>query len=251
MVGTRFSIEVQPKLPPRLARLRELAEDLFYSWDRQVRGLFWRLDNQLWESSGHNPKLFLRRVSQHRLEEAANDRVFLEDLNRTLSAYDTYHQEKLRTGIEEYLDPETDLVAYFCAEFGFHESLPIYSGGLGILANTTVEHSLLCQAGATVVGMCTLTVGSTSAPGSVSVNSGAGFGAISFAYYGQFPDIHGIALAALYLKIACAVGGIALAVLFLRYQAAWPSPRSAAVWRGLLVLGVTALAAAAFLRWFS
>lgn len=81
--------------------------------------------------------------------------------------------------------------------------------------------------------------------------SGAGFGAISFAYYGQFPDIHGIALAALYLKIACAVGGIALAVLFLRYQAAWPSPRSAAVWRGLLVLGVTALAAAAFLRWFS
>lgn len=134
MAGTRFSIEVQPKLPARLARLQDLAEDLFYSWDRQVRSLFWRLDNHLWESSGHNPKLFLRRVSQQRLDEAANDRVFLEDFNRTLSAYDTYHQEKLRTGIEEFLDPETDLVAYFCAEFGLHESLPIYSGGLGILA---------------------------------------------------------------------------------------------------------------------
>jgi glycogen phosphorylase len=134
MVGTRFSIEVQPKLPPRLGRLQELAEDLLYSWDRQVRGLFWRLDNQLWESCGHNPKLFLRRVAQQRLEEAAEDRVFIEDYNRALSAYDTYHQEKLRTGIEEYLDPETDLVAYFCAEFGLHESLPIYSGGLGILA---------------------------------------------------------------------------------------------------------------------
>jgi glycogen phosphorylase len=134
MVGTRFSIEVQPKLPPRLGRLQELAEDLLYSWDRQVRGLFWRLDSQLWESSGHNPKLFLRRVAQQRLEEAAEDRVFIEDYNRALSAYDTYHQEKLRTGIEDYLDPETDLVAYFCAEFGLHESLPIYSGGLGILA---------------------------------------------------------------------------------------------------------------------
>ena len=134
MVGTRFSIEVQPQLPARLGRLQELAEDLLYSWDRQVRGLFFRLDRELWESSGHNPKLFLRRVSQQRLEEVAEDRVFMEDYNRALSAYDTYHTEKLPTGIEDYLDPETDLVAYFCAEFGLHESLPIYSGGLGILA---------------------------------------------------------------------------------------------------------------------
>lgn len=134
MAGTRFSVEVQPTLPARLGRLQDLAEDLLYSWDRQVRALFWRLDNQLWDSSGHNPKLFLRRVSQQRLEEAAEDRVFIEDYNRALSAYDTYHEETLRTGVEEYLDPDSDLVAYFCAEFGLHESLPIYSGGLGILA---------------------------------------------------------------------------------------------------------------------
>lgn len=81
--------------------------------------------------------------------------------------------------------------------------------------------------------------------------SGAGFGAVSFAYYGQFPDIHGIALAALLLKMACAVGGVALAVVFLRYQDEWPGPRLAAAWFGLMLLGVTALAAAAFLRWFS
>ena len=134
MAGTRFSLEVRPKLPERLNRLQELAEDLFYSWDRQVRGLFYRLDRDLWERCGHNPKLFLRRVSQQRLEEAAEDRVFVEDYNRTLSAYDTYHEETLRKGIEEFLDPEEDLIAYFCAEFGLHESLPIYSGGLGILA---------------------------------------------------------------------------------------------------------------------
>ena len=121
-------------LPARLGRLQELAEDLLYSWDRQVRALFWRLDNQLWDDCGHNPKLFLRRVSQQRLDEAAEDRVFIEDYNRALSAYDTYHEEALPTGVEEYLDPEADLVAYFCAEFGLHESLPIYSGGLGILA---------------------------------------------------------------------------------------------------------------------
>ena len=134
MAGTRFSLEVQPALPQKLNRLQELAEDLLYSWDRQVRGLFFRLDRNLWESCGHNPKVFLRRVSQQRLEQAAEDRVYMEDLKRALSAYDTYHEEPRRSGIKEHLDPERDLVAYFCAEFGMHESLPIYSGGLGILA---------------------------------------------------------------------------------------------------------------------
>lgn len=81
--------------------------------------------------------------------------------------------------------------------------------------------------------------------------SGAGFGAISFAYYGQFPDIHGIAIAALYLKAACAIGGFLLAAAFLRYQRAWSERRQYMVWNGLIVLGVTALTAAAFLRWFS
>ena len=134
MTGTRYSLEVQPTLPERLSRLTELANDLLYSWDRQVRGLFYRLDPQLWESCGHNPKVFLRRVSQERLGDAAQDRIFLEEYNRAVSVYDTYHQDHMPTGVHEHLDPAKDLVAYFCAEFGFHESLPIYSGGLGILA---------------------------------------------------------------------------------------------------------------------
>jgi starch phosphorylase len=134
MSGTRFSVEVQPILPARLLRLEELSNDLLYSWDRRVRGLFVRLDPVLWEQCGHNPKLFLRRVAQNRLDEAAEDRVFVEDFNRALSAYDTYHQENYHANITPYLNPSQDLVAYFCAEFGLHESLPIYSGGLGILA---------------------------------------------------------------------------------------------------------------------
>lgn len=133
MPGTRFTLEVRPSIPQELKRLEELANDLFYSWDRQVRRLFTRLDQDLWGSCGHNPKTFLRRVSQKRLEKAANDRVFMEDYQRVLSAYDTYHTQCMHPEIREHIQ-EDDLIAYFCAEFGFHESLPIYSGGLGILA---------------------------------------------------------------------------------------------------------------------
>ncbi|WP_421621530.1 alpha-glucan family phosphorylase [Alkalilimnicola ehrlichii] len=134
MNETTFSLEVRPNIPPRLERLHDLANNLLYSWERRVRGLFYRLDQPLWEACGHNPKLFLRRVSQEVLEQAAEDRAFMEDYNRTLSAFDTYLEESPTDHIASYLDPERDLVAYFCAEFGFHESLPIYSGGLGILA---------------------------------------------------------------------------------------------------------------------
>ena len=85
----------------------------------------------------------------------------------------------------------------------------------------------------------------------VQVVSGAGFGAISFAYYGQFPDLHGIAVVALLTKIVCAVLGIILAVVMLRTWHARPDQRQAAAWVGQILLGVTALSAAAFLRWFS
>jgi starch phosphorylase len=133
MNGTRFTLEINPRIPPALARLEELANDLYYSWDRHSRGLFFYLDRDLWHGCGHNPKVFMRRISQARLEEAAQDRAFLESLNRTLANYDTYRQVR---GPAQELRRDVDgvLVACFCTEFGFHESLPIYSGGLGILA---------------------------------------------------------------------------------------------------------------------
>jgi len=93
MAGTRFNLEVQPKIPSQLARLEELANDLLYSWDRNVRQLFYRLDSSLWQPCGHSPKVFLRRVAQQRLEDALHDQVFMEDYNRVLSVYDTYHQK--------------------------------------------------------------------------------------------------------------------------------------------------------------
>jgi len=133
MRGTQYVLEVQPELPSRLARLSEIANNLWYSWDRPTRMLFARLHPGLWHAVGHNPKAFLKRVDEHRLRDAADDPVYLANFNRVVSNYDTYHSEPMRRNGSEWLR-QGDLVAYFCAEFGFHESFPIYSGGLGILA---------------------------------------------------------------------------------------------------------------------
>src|SRR5438093_2754548 len=131
--GTRYVLEVRPNIPRRLARLAELAENLWYSWDRPTRYLFAQLNTRLWDAVGHSPKAFLNRVDEQRLVDAVDDPLYMDRFNRVLSAYDTYHGEPRRPEATEHLR-QSDLVAYFCAEFGFHESLPIYSGGLGILA---------------------------------------------------------------------------------------------------------------------
>jgi len=133
--GTKFNLEVNPKIPQRLARLEELANNLWYSWDiMPTRALFSRLDPGLWNMVGHSPKAMLKRIDQQRLFDAAEDKVFMDNYNRVLSAYDSYHGAQTdRDAAVAPLAP-AELVAYFCAEFGFHESLPIYSGGLGILA---------------------------------------------------------------------------------------------------------------------
>ncbi len=131
--GTTFTLEVNPRIPRKLIRLEELANNLWYSWDKPTRTLFARLHPGLWDAVGHNPKVFLRRVDEKRLLDAVDDQVFLATYNRVLSAYDTYHHELVRHNGDGRLG-DGELVAYFCAEFGFHESFPIYSGGLGILA---------------------------------------------------------------------------------------------------------------------
>ncbi len=130
---TNFIITVNPKIPPRLERLEELANNLWYSWDHATRMLFSRLDPRLWEAVGHSPKEFLKRVDESILINAAEDRVFLANYNNILSTYDSYHYELPKQNLKTGLQAQ-DQVAYFCFEFGFHESLPIYSGGLGILA---------------------------------------------------------------------------------------------------------------------
>jgi glycogen phosphorylase len=131
--GTPYSLEVNPILPESLVRLDELAGNLWYSWDRPTRELFERLYPSLWNAVGHNPKAFLRRVDERRLLSAASDPVFRSNFDDALAAYDAYLSASARGDVQQPFQAG-DLIAYFCAEFGFHESLPIYSGGLGILA---------------------------------------------------------------------------------------------------------------------
>ncbi|TGD71503.1 alpha-glucan family phosphorylase [Mangrovimicrobium sediminis] len=134
MAGTRFPLEVQPRIPPALSRLADVANDLVYSWDRSLRALYVRLDRELWAECGHNPKLFLRRLPQQRLDEAASDPSYLEDYRKVMAAYDAYREHRGNPDMTRIFNPDKDLIAYFCLEFGLHESFPIYSGGLGILA---------------------------------------------------------------------------------------------------------------------
>lgn len=133
MAGTLYRIEVQPIVPADLQRLPELATNMLYCWNHHIRAVFIRLDRRLWRSCGHNPKLLLRRVAQSRLDEAAADPIFLEEYRRALSIYDSYRTDRINRH-PLWLNPADDHIAYFCAEFGLHESLPVYSGGLGILA---------------------------------------------------------------------------------------------------------------------
>jgi glycogen phosphorylase len=120
-------IEVSPVIPAALARLSELASNLSYSWHRPTRALFEDLDQNLWRETHSNPRLLLRCVSQASLDAAAADPQFLHRYEEVLANYDRYQsQPSASNGLP--------LVAYFCAEYGFHESFPIYSGGLGILA---------------------------------------------------------------------------------------------------------------------
>src|SRR5207253_5747143 len=131
--GTRYQLEVNPKIPKRLGRLEELAGNLWYSWDRATRAIFARLNPTLWDSVGHNSKAMLKRIDEQRLIDAASDPAFLDSLTRVLAAFDAYQADApFRQNSGGFKADE--LVAYFCAEFGVHESLPLYSGGLGILA---------------------------------------------------------------------------------------------------------------------
>src|SRR5689334_360075 len=120
-------VEISPVLPAALSRLPELAGNLSYSWHRPTRALFEDLDQALWRQTQANPRLMLRCVSQETLDAAARDPEYLQRYREALANFDGYQSQQAAKA-------DQPLVAYFCAEYGFHESFPIYSGGLGILA---------------------------------------------------------------------------------------------------------------------
>lgn len=126
------SFEVVAELPPALQPLLKLTRNFRWTWHHRTRELFREIDRKLFEELGHNPVELIRRASKERLAELSTDRVFLSMLTECSEDLDRYLSEP-KWFQENYPDNNL-LVAYFCAEFGISESLPIYSGGLGVLA---------------------------------------------------------------------------------------------------------------------
>ena len=127
-------ITVNPQLPKNINRLQEIANNLWWSWNSEFLRLFKDIDNDLWETVDKNPVKFLKRVSQERIERASNDDKFVKEYNKVVKNFDDYMTSKDTWFNKKYPDNKNDLIAYFSAEYGLDETIPIYSGGLGILS---------------------------------------------------------------------------------------------------------------------
>jgi starch phosphorylase len=129
----KIKYSVVPNLPPQLEALSRLAYNVTFSWKGEIRDLFQRADARLWLKCGHNPVLMLGLLSQERLDELSGDQGFLAQLERLSQDFDRYISQP-RIQANDYCPEVPFRVAYFSAEFGLTECLPIYSGGLGVLA---------------------------------------------------------------------------------------------------------------------
>ncbi|RYG26316.1 glycosyltransferase family 1 protein [bacterium] len=141
MKHPKFShaFEVTVDLPAALQPLKKLAGNFRWTWDHDARELFASIDKEAWDRTEHNPVAFVNGFSKERLSRLAKDTYFLDRLNDAATDLDRY------LGAETWFDRtypggrEKTKIAYFCFEFGISEGLPIYSGGLGILAGDHVK----------------------------------------------------------------------------------------------------------------
>lgn len=129
----------RPVLPERIARLDELANNLWWSWHPQARDLFRALDYPLWRLGGHNPVKQLCEISPGRLQEAASDPDFLTLYDSVMSAFDADMSAQGTWFATNYPHLLQGPIAYFSMEFAIHNSLPMYAGGLGTLAGDTCK----------------------------------------------------------------------------------------------------------------
>ena len=127
-------ITVNPQLPKRIEKLSEISNNLWWSWNTEFLRLFQRIDGDLWENSNKNPIKFLKHVSQERLENVAKDVNFLKEYDKIVEDFDGYMNSKNTWFTKKYPEEKDDLIAYFSAEYGLDQTIPIYSGGLGILS---------------------------------------------------------------------------------------------------------------------
>lgn len=147
---------VVPSLPKELKVLEELAYNLYHTWDLQIIDAFRRLDADLWESTYHNPVLMLGTIKQERLEMMAKDESFIAFLERVYERFKLNMTETtwFQRHYGEDKEVSTASVAYFSAEFGLAEALPIYSGGLGVLAGDHLKAASEVGLPLVGVGLC-------------------------------------------------------------------------------------------------
>ncbi len=122
-----------PVIPDRIKRLPELAMDLWWTWNSQAREVFRRLDYALWRQTAHNPVLMLRNIAPEVLPRFAEDDRFLAVYDEAIAALDAARGAR-DTWWQHRFAPTDGPIAYLSAEFALHQSLPIYAGGLGVLA---------------------------------------------------------------------------------------------------------------------
>lgn len=150
---TIHSYNVVPSIPEQLSKLTEIAYNLYSTWDYRSIDLFRRLDSDLWEETYHNPVLMLGIIKQERLEQVANDESFIAYMERTHEIFKSHM--KSTTWFQKNYGQNKDLsescIAYFSAEFGLTDCMPIYSGGLGVLAGDHLKAA--SEVGLNLVGV--------------------------------------------------------------------------------------------------
>lgn len=127
-------ITVNPQLPKRIEKLSEISNNLWWSWNTEFLRLFQKIDKDLWEESEKNPVKFLKRVSQEKLDNASKNAMFLKEYDKLVDNFENYMKSKNTWFSNKYPENKNDLIAYFSAEYGLDQTIPIYSGGLGILS---------------------------------------------------------------------------------------------------------------------
>ncbi len=128
-------------LPRRIHRLGELTYNLWWVWNPYAQRLFNRIDSELWERVNHNPIVFLRSIERAAINAAAQDNHYLEIYDKVFSEFDAYLGEENTWCKREYAEKCGSTIAYFSMEYGLHEILQIYSGGLGVLSGDHLKEA--------------------------------------------------------------------------------------------------------------
>jgi glycogen phosphorylase len=138
-------IIVESHIPESLSPLQELVRNLWWVWNPETRNLFSYIDKELWEESSHNPVVLLDEVSYKRFQELENDQKFMAEMHQIYGELKQYQEERT-----ELSNPK---IAYFSMEYGLHDSLKIYSGGLGLLAGDFLKEASDMKVNLTAIGL--------------------------------------------------------------------------------------------------